>query len=119
MTNVTTSVSFGHPEILPATKEEMPIVANLFELYAHDFSEFYSVEPGPDVMVASAGQYVSREELNPLGTVCLHHRKSFESLHFHRLACSVVRATALPTKRIAWVRVDGVSSDRTPASTGG
>ncbi len=48
MTNVTTPVSFGHPEILPATKEEMPIVANLFELYAHDFSEFYSVEPGPD-----------------------------------------------------------------------
>ncbi len=26
----------------------MPIVANLFELYAHDFSEFHSVEPGPD-----------------------------------------------------------------------
>jgi predicted acetyltransferase len=48
MTNVNTSVSFGHTEILPATKEEMPIVANLFELYAHDFSEFHSVEPGPD-----------------------------------------------------------------------
>lgn len=26
----------------------MPIVANLFQLYAHDFSEFHSVEPGPD-----------------------------------------------------------------------
>jgi len=32
MTSVNTSVSFGHPEIVPATKEEMPIVANLFEL---------------------------------------------------------------------------------------
>lgn len=48
MTNVNTSASFGHPEILPATKEEMLIVANLFELYAHDFSEFHPVEPGPD-----------------------------------------------------------------------
>lgn len=28
--------------------EEMPIIANLFEMYAHDFSEFHAVEPGPD-----------------------------------------------------------------------
>jgi predicted acetyltransferase len=48
MTNLSSSVSIGDPEVLPATKEEMPIVANLFELYAHDFSEFYPVEPGPD-----------------------------------------------------------------------
>jgi predicted acetyltransferase len=48
MTHVKASASFGHLEILPATKEEMPIVANLFELYAHDFSEFHFVEPGPD-----------------------------------------------------------------------
>jgi predicted acetyltransferase len=48
MTKLSGSVSIGHPEVLPATKEEMPIVANLFELYAHDFSEFHSVEPGPD-----------------------------------------------------------------------
>jgi predicted acetyltransferase len=48
MTKLSSSVSIGDPEVLPATKEEMPIVANLFELYAHDFSEFYSVEPGPD-----------------------------------------------------------------------
>ena len=48
MTNVSTSVSFNHTEISAATKEEMPIVANLFELYAHDFSEFHFVEPGPD-----------------------------------------------------------------------
>ena len=26
----------------------MPILANLFELYAHDFSDFHSIEPGPD-----------------------------------------------------------------------
>jgi predicted acetyltransferase len=48
MTNLGSSVSMGHPEILPAVREEMPIVANLFELYAHDFSEFHAVEPGPD-----------------------------------------------------------------------
>jgi predicted acetyltransferase len=48
MTNVSTSVPFGHAEILLAAKEEMPIVANLFELYAYDFSEFHSVEPGAD-----------------------------------------------------------------------
>jgi predicted acetyltransferase len=48
MTNVSDSSSSGYVEILPATKEEMPIVANLFELYAHDFSEFHAIEPGPD-----------------------------------------------------------------------
>jgi predicted acetyltransferase len=26
----------------------MPVIANLLELYAHDFSEFHSIEPGPD-----------------------------------------------------------------------
>jgi predicted acetyltransferase len=48
MTNVSTAASFRHPQILPATKEEMPVVANLFELYAHDFSEFHSIEAGAD-----------------------------------------------------------------------
>jgi len=48
MTNVITDVPFGQAEILSATREEMPVVANLFELYAHDFSEFHPVEPGPD-----------------------------------------------------------------------
>ncbi len=47
MTNVGNRASFD-VEVLPATKEEMPIVANLFELYAHDFSEFCAIEPGPD-----------------------------------------------------------------------
>lgn len=35
-------------KVTPATQEQEPILANLLELYAHDFSEFYSVEPGPD-----------------------------------------------------------------------
>ena len=48
MTSVGNRTSFGHVEIFPATKEEMPVLANLFELYAHDFSEFYAIEPGPD-----------------------------------------------------------------------
>jgi predicted acetyltransferase len=35
-------------EVLPATAEQAPILANLFQLYAHDFSEFFDIEPGPD-----------------------------------------------------------------------
>jgi predicted acetyltransferase len=35
-------------EILPATLEQEPILANLLELYVHDFSEFVSLEFGPD-----------------------------------------------------------------------
>ncbi len=35
-------------ELVRATPEQQPIVANLMELYVHDFSEFYPVEPGPD-----------------------------------------------------------------------
>lgn len=35
-------------EIIPATEEQMPIVANLLELYAHDFSEFHHLELGAD-----------------------------------------------------------------------
>ena len=35
-------------ELIPATSEQAPILANLLQLYAHDFSEFHSVEPGPD-----------------------------------------------------------------------
>jgi predicted acetyltransferase len=48
MTNVNATVSFGGLEVLPATREEMHVIANLFELYAHDFSEFHSVECGTD-----------------------------------------------------------------------
>ena len=35
-------------EVIPATKADEPILANLLELYAHDFSEFHGVELGPD-----------------------------------------------------------------------
>jgi len=35
-------------EILPAGPEQEPILANLLELYAHDFSEFHDVALGVD-----------------------------------------------------------------------
>jgi predicted acetyltransferase len=35
-------------EIIPATLEQAPILANLIELYAHDFSEFRNLEIGED-----------------------------------------------------------------------
>jgi predicted acetyltransferase len=35
-------------EIIPAPAEQEPVLANLLELYAHDFSEFVELEIGPD-----------------------------------------------------------------------
>lgn len=35
-------------ELVPAAPEQESILANLLELYAHDFSEFHNVELGPD-----------------------------------------------------------------------
>jgi predicted acetyltransferase len=35
-------------EVVHATPEQEPIVANLLELYAYDFSEFHPMQPGPD-----------------------------------------------------------------------
>jgi predicted acetyltransferase len=35
-------------EIVPATVDQEPILANLLELYVHDFSEFVELELGPD-----------------------------------------------------------------------
>ena len=35
-------------ELVPATLEQAPILANLLELYAHDFSEFHPIELGAD-----------------------------------------------------------------------
>lgn len=35
-------------EILAAAPDHAPILANLLELYIHDFSEFLHVAPGPD-----------------------------------------------------------------------
>jgi predicted acetyltransferase len=34
--------------IIPASEEQSPILANLLELYAHDFSEFHALELGAD-----------------------------------------------------------------------
>lgn len=38
----------AHVEILPAKRGQQHIIANLLQLYAHDFSSFYDIEPGPD-----------------------------------------------------------------------
>jgi predicted acetyltransferase len=35
-------------EVVLATADQQPILANLLELYAHDFSEFHPVTLGPD-----------------------------------------------------------------------
>jgi predicted acetyltransferase len=35
-------------ELILATQEQQPVLANLLELYIHDFSEFVDVEPGQD-----------------------------------------------------------------------
>ena len=35
-------------EVTPASRDEQPILANLIQLYAHDFSEFHEVELGAD-----------------------------------------------------------------------
>ena len=35
-------------ELIPATREQQPILANLLELYMHDFSEFLHLDIGPD-----------------------------------------------------------------------
>jgi predicted acetyltransferase len=35
-------------EIIPATADQEPVLANLLELYAHDFSEFLDLELGLD-----------------------------------------------------------------------
>src|ERR1035437_6433054 len=33
-----------HIEVIPAVADQEPILANLLELYAHDFSEFHDIE---------------------------------------------------------------------------
>jgi predicted acetyltransferase len=40
--------SVGQIEVVPASPDEEPILANLLELYAHDFSDFYGIELGAD-----------------------------------------------------------------------
>jgi predicted acetyltransferase len=38
----------GRIEVIPAAPDQEPILANLLELYAHDFSEFRDLELGDD-----------------------------------------------------------------------
>jgi predicted acetyltransferase len=38
----------AHVELIPATPQHEPVLANLLELYAHDFSEFHHLELGAD-----------------------------------------------------------------------
>ncbi len=35
-------------ELIPAVLDQQPVIANLLELYAHDFSEFFDIELGED-----------------------------------------------------------------------
>jgi predicted acetyltransferase len=37
-----------HIELIPAAPDQEPVVANLLELYSHDFSEFHEIELGAD-----------------------------------------------------------------------
>ncbi len=41
-------MSDGQIEVVPAAPEQQPILANLLELYAHDFSEFHGIELAED-----------------------------------------------------------------------
>src|SRR5882724_12165946 len=38
----------AHLEVIPAAPEQKLIIANLLELYAYDFSEFFSLKLGED-----------------------------------------------------------------------
>jgi predicted acetyltransferase len=38
----------SHIQVIPAALEQEPILANLLELYAHDFTDFYDLELGAD-----------------------------------------------------------------------
>jgi len=37
-----------HIELIPAASEQQPVLGNLLELYAHDFSEFHDIDLGAD-----------------------------------------------------------------------
>jgi hypothetical protein len=39
---------FTQLELVPAGPDQEPVLANLLELYAHDFSEFHKIELGAD-----------------------------------------------------------------------
>jgi predicted acetyltransferase len=44
----TVNIPSLHIEVVPAGKEHEPILANLLQLYAHDFSEFHNLDLGRD-----------------------------------------------------------------------
>src|SRR5262245_1676192 len=45
---ITQTISPISVEVIPASADQKPIVANLLELYAHDFSEFIELKLGED-----------------------------------------------------------------------
>jgi len=45
---ISQTTSPANVEIIPALEEQEPILANLLELYAHDFSEFIDLKLGAD-----------------------------------------------------------------------
>ena len=47
MTTSRTTAADG-VEVIPASPEQEPVLANLLELYAHDFSEFIDLKLGPE-----------------------------------------------------------------------
>ena len=52
-------------ELVPALPEEEPVVANLLQLYAHDFSEFHNVELGLDGRFSLQAASALLERLQP------------------------------------------------------
>ncbi len=62
-------------EITPAAVEQQPILANLLQLYAHDFSEFHAVDLGPDgrFVYSSLPLYWSDPDRHPF-LVSANHR---------------------------------------------
>lgn len=48
MTDAAAGKASAHPVLVAATREQEPILANLLELYSHDFSEFHHIELKPD-----------------------------------------------------------------------
>jgi predicted acetyltransferase len=56
------TTSAADVEVVPATAEQEPVIANLFELYSHDFSEFFELTLGPDGRFGSQHLHLYWEE---------------------------------------------------------
>jgi hypothetical protein len=48
----------AHIEVAPARPEQESIMANLLELYAHDFSEFHDLEIGAEGSATSGFRFI-------------------------------------------------------------